>query len=119
MSTRTCPAGLHRSAPASPPRRPAGGLRRRLPLAVLALAATAGLAAVTAPALAERPGEQPGQVGRNWSTPVQDAQPSGKAPSSQQREAQIPAEVRSRPAEGVQPDVPAGSLPLPAETRKP
>lgn len=88
------------------------GRIRPVTLLAMALATTAALLAfVVSPVLAERPAERPGQVGKNWTSTVQDAQPSGKTPSRQSRERQLPADARSGAPIAVQPDVPAGSVP--------
>jgi hypothetical protein len=111
-------ASRRRPRPSSPPDRhsPVRGRRRPTRLASVAVGAVAIsialLAAVIGPARAERPGERPRQVGKNWSTPVQDAQPSGQQPSRASRDAQLPADARSRPPVGVQPNVPTSSVPL-------
>jgi hypothetical protein len=104
-----------RSAAGVPTYASTGSRRRRLrpvPIAAAAAVVAAALVGVVVgPALAERPGEGRGQVGKNWTSTVQDAQPSGKQPSRQSRDAQLPADARSRAPMGVQPGVPAGSEP--------
>lgn len=118
-ATRRSPSGRRITAAPSG----LGGRRRIRPLSavVAALATASALVAVAVgPALAERPSDgrgsadRPaqgrGEVGKNWTSPVQDVQPSGNQPSRQSRDAQLPADARSRPPIAVQPDVPAGSM---------
>ncbi|MGI8535808.1 MAG: hypothetical protein ACR2K2_04760 [Mycobacteriales bacterium] len=117
-ATRRSPSGRRLTAAPCP-----GGRRRIRPLsaAAAALAVASALVAVAVgPAIAERPSDgrgsvdRPaqgrGEVGKNWTSPVQDVQPSGNQPSRQSRDAQLPADARSRPPIAVQPDVPAGSM---------